>query len=50
MIIRKVNFENSLGKENIDVLAFTTIEALEKGLELLTKEAEGTQIHFSYKD
>ena len=43
MITRKVNFENSLGKENIDVLAFTTIEALEKELELLTKDVEEDQ-------
>ena len=36
-------FENSLGNETIEVLGFKTIEALEKELELLTKEIEDTE-------
>jgi len=33
-------FENSLGNETIEVLGFKTIDALEKELELLTKDLE----------
>jgi len=40
MIMQKVFFENSLGNETIDVLGFETSDALEKELELLTKDLE----------
>ena len=33
-------FENSLGNETIEVLGFKSKDALEKELELLTKDAE----------
>ncbi|WP_187152617.1 hypothetical protein [Prochlorococcus marinus] len=39
-MMEKVLFENSLGNETIDVLGFKTMEALEKELDLLTKEVE----------
>ena len=38
--MKKLFFENSLGNETIDVLGFKTIDALEKELELLTKEVK----------
>ena len=37
--MKTVFFENSLGKESMEVLGFKTLEALEKELELLTEEA-----------
>lgn len=36
-------FEKSLGNESIEVLGFNTIDALEKELELLTREVEEEQ-------
>ena len=43
-VIRKsVIFKNSLGDETIEVLGFKTIDALEKEIEMLTKEVEGEQ-------
>ena len=36
-------FENSLGNESFEVLGFSTIDALEKEIELLTREAEEKQ-------
>ena len=36
-------FENSLGNETLEVLGFKTIEALEKELELLTKDVKEEQ-------
>ena len=41
-------FENSLGKESIEVLGFKTIDALEKELELLTKDAEEEKTSLNY--
>ena len=41
--MKKAFFQNSLGNETIEVLGFKTIEALEKELELLTKEVEEDQ-------
>ena len=41
--MKKVFFENSLGKETIEVLGFKTIDALEKELDLLTKDLEEEQ-------
>ena len=38
--MKNVFFENSLGNETIEVLGFKTIDALDKELELLTKEVE----------
>jgi len=38
--MKNVFFEDSLGNEAMDVLGFKTIDALEKALELLTKEVE----------
>tara|TARA_B100000700_G_scaffold170954_1_gene188757 strand:+ start:2233 stop:2391 length:159 start_codon:yes stop_codon:yes gene_type:complete len=38
--MKKLLFENSLGNESIEVLGFKTIDALEKELDLLTKEAD----------
>ena len=43
-------FENSLGKESIEVLGFKTIDALEKALELLTKDIEEEDACISYDD
>ena len=48
--MKKVFFENSLGNETIEVLGFKTIDALEKELELLTKDVEEEQVSLSYKD
>ena len=47
MIMKNVFFENSLGNETIEVLGFKTTDALEKELELLTKDVEEDQT-FSY--
>ena len=41
--MKSVVFENSLGNESIEVLGFKTIDALEKELEVLTKEVEVQQ-------
>jgi len=38
--MEKTLFENSLGNETIEVLGFKTIDALEKALDVLTKEVE----------
>ena len=48
--MKKVSFENSLGNETIEVLGFKTIDALEKELDLLTKDAEEEKVCLSYKD
>ena len=48
--MKKVVFENSLGNESIEVLGFKTIDALEKELESLTKDAEEEQTCLVYKD
>ena len=42
-------YENSLGNESIEVLGFKTIDALEKELELLTKDVEEKQTSYDYK-
>ncbi len=42
--MKDVLFENSLGNETIEVLGFKTIDALEKELEILTREADEKQI------
>ena len=46
--MKNVFFENSLGNESIEVLGFKTIDALEKELELLTKDVEEAPIYFNY--
>ena len=46
--MKKVFFVNSLGNETIEVLGFKTIDALEKELDLLTKEVEEDQACLSY--
>ena len=48
MIKKTVLFENSLGNETIEVLGFKTIDALEKELELLTKDVEEEKTFSSY--
>ena len=48
MIMKTVFFENSLGNETLEVLGFETIDALEKELELLSKDLEEQQNLFSY--
>ena len=40
--MKQVVFEDSLGNKTIEVLGFKTIDALEKELELPTKELEET--------
>ena len=40
-------FENSLGNESSEVLGFKTIDALEKELELLTRDVEEDKTCFS---
>ena len=40
-------FVNSLGNETIEVLGFETIDALEKELELLTKDVEEEKVCIS---
>ena len=47
--MKKVFFKNSLGKETIEALGFKTIDALEKELELLTKDVEDKQPSLNYK-
>ncbi len=47
-IMKNVIFENSLGNETIEVLGFKTIDALEKELELLTKDVEEEQVRLGY--
>ncbi len=47
--MKKGFFENSLGDENMDVLGFKTVDALEKELDLLTKEVEEEKLYKSYK-
>ena len=48
--MKKVFFENSLGNETIEVLGFKTIDALEKELDLLTRDVEEKLTSFDYKD
>ena len=48
MVMKKGFFENSLGNETIEVLGFKTIDALEKELELLIKDAEEDQTFSGY--
>ena len=48
--MKKVVFENSLGNETIEVLGFKTNEALEKELDLLTKEVEEAESCLSYNN
>ena len=50
MIMESGFFENSLGKETIEVLGFKTIDALEKELELLIQEKEDEETFLVYKD
>ena len=38
--MKNLLFENSLGNETIEVLGFKTNDALEKELELLTRDVE----------
>ena len=45
--MKKVFFENSLGNETREALGFKTIDALEKELELLTKDVEESKTHSS---
>ena len=45
--MKKGFFENSLGNETIEVLGFKTIDALEKELELLTKDVEEEKVCIS---
>ena len=42
--MKKFLFANSLGNESLEVLGFKTIDALEKELDLLTKEADEEKI------
>ena len=46
--MKNVFYENSLGNETLEVLGFKTIDALEKELELLSKDLEEQQTLFSY--
>jgi len=48
--MKNMFFENSLGNESIEVLGFKTVDALEKELELLTKEVEEQQACSSYNN
>ena len=48
--MKNVFFENSLGKESIEVLGFKTIDALEKELELLTKYVEEEKPFSNYNN
>ena len=41
--MKNLFFENSLGNETMEALGFKTIDALEKKLELLTKDTEEAQ-------
>ena len=38
--MKNIFFENSLGNETVEVLGFKTIDAIEKEIELLTREVE----------
>ena len=46
--MKKLFFTNSLGNETIQVLGFKTIDALEKELELLTKDVEAEKTYPDY--
>ena len=48
--MKKGFFEDSLGNETIEALGLKTIDALEKELELLTKEVEEEQTCLRYKN
>ena len=48
--MKNVFFENSLGNETIEALGLKTIDALEKELELLTKDLEHAQTCLRYND
>ena len=48
--MKNVFFENSLGNATIEVLGFKTIDALEKELDLLTRDVEEKLTSFDYKD
>jgi len=48
--MKTVFFENSLGNETIEVLGFKTMAALEKELELLTKDVEDQQTYSIYNN
>tara|TARA_Y100001968_G_scaffold324331_1_gene363450 strand:- start:136 stop:282 length:147 start_codon:yes stop_codon:yes gene_type:complete len=48
--MKDVFFQNSLGKETIEVLGFKTIDALEKELEILTKEVDEEQSCLIHND
>ena len=50
MIMKNVFFEHSLGKETIELLGFQSVDALEKELELLTKDVVEDKICLSYDD
>ena len=43
--MKEALFENSLGNESIESLGFKTIDALEKELELLTKDVQDERIY-----
>ena len=43
--MKMTSFENSLGNETIEVLGIKTIDALEKQLDLLTKEVEEEKVY-----
>ncbi len=46
--MKNLFIENSLGNESAEVLGFKTIDALEKELELLIKDAEEDQTFSGY--
>ena len=48
--MKNVFFENSLGNETLEALGFKTIDALEKALEMLTKEVDEERTCLGYKD
>tara|TARA_B100000214_G_scaffold334280_1_gene276891 strand:+ start:443 stop:604 length:162 start_codon:yes stop_codon:yes gene_type:complete len=48
--IKTVFFENSLVNETIEVLGLKSIDALEKELELLSKDVEEKQTYLAYND
>ncbi len=43
--MKMTSFEKSLGNETIEALGFKTIDALEKQLDLLTKEVEEEKVY-----
>ncbi len=47
--MKKLFFEDSLGKETIEVLGFKTIDAMEKELDLLTKYVGEEKSCLGYK-